>query len=206
LPAGCCLNGWCEIEKPGSISTLTLDQSACSLKSIDLALLPPRIEFEDQALRAVLLRFQAILEDPSLNQPGYTETLAELLMFELARATQHQPRQSTDHRGLRSDQMRIITDFIDNNMHERISISTLAELLNLTRFHFIRSFKLSVGIPPHQYLIKRRIERAKELLREPHAAIAEVANKTGFGSTVHMARAFRRVESTSPSSYRHNNL
>jgi AraC family transcriptional regulator len=72
----------------------------------------------------------------------------------------------------------------------------------MTRFHFIRTFKQATGIPPHQFMIRRRIDRAKELLAEPHTAIADVATKSGFRSAAELTRAFRRIVGTPPSSYR----
>jgi AraC family transcriptional regulator len=85
---------------------------------------------------------------------------------------------------------------------EKIAIADLAALLGLTRFHFIRSFQQNVGLPPLQFLIRCRIERARELLKVDTLNVADVAAQSGFGGTVQLTRAFRRVVGTTPSRYR----
>ena len=83
-----------------------------------------------------------------------------------------------------------------------MTISELASLLDLTRFHFIRAFKQAAGLPPHQFLIRRRIDRAKDMLADSRSSIAEIAERSGFGSPIQLTRAFRRVLGTTPSAMR----
>lgn len=78
-PVGCDVDGWTELLKPGSFTAIHLAPSDNAAEAIDLAKLAPQLSFEDQALRMALLRFQAILHDPTLDTPGYAETLAELV-------------------------------------------------------------------------------------------------------------------------------
>ena len=160
------------------------------------------VAFEDQALRMALLRFQAILHDPSLDTPGYAETLAELVAFEIDRITSRQPRPVVHRGGLTARQVGIITDYMDAHLTDKVTISELAALLDLTRFHFIRAFKQAAGVPPHQFLIRRRVDRAKDLLADSRSSIAEIAEMTGFGSPIQLTRAFRRVLGTTPSAMR----
>jgi AraC family transcriptional regulator len=203
VPAGCTIEGWTRIEKPASIIFLMIDEIASIRQSTDLKQLSPLIDFDDPMLRSVLLRFQAILDDPSLDVPGYAETLSELLVFELARAVTGQPAPQGGRSGLTTGQLRLVTEYMDAHLNEKLTIAALAALVDLTRFHFIRAFKQTAGVPPHQFLIRRRVERAKQLLTdEPRATIAEVADRTGFGMPVQMTRAFRRVLGTTPSAVR----
>ena len=202
VPAGCHVEGWTKIEKPASIVIVMIDSSVASRQSIDLTQLPPLTDFDDPMLRSLMLRFQAILDDPSLDVPGYAETLADLLTFELARVTSAQRMPLSNQSGLTSSQMRSITEYMDNHLTEKITIAELAALVNLTRFHFMRAFKQSAGAPPHQFMTRRRVDRAKELLAERETSVAEIANRTGFGSPVLMNRAFRRVLGTTPSALR----
>jgi len=201
IPAGCDIEGWTKIEKPASIVIVMIDSAVASRQSVDLTQLPPRIDFDDPMLRSLMLRFQAILDDPSLDVPGYAETLAELVTFELARVTSGQ-RVLSNQCGLTTSQMRLITEYMDSHLNEKITISELASLVNLTRFHFMRAFKQTAGVPPLQFMIRRRIDRAKELLAERQTSIGEIADRTGFGSPILMSRAFRRVLGTTPSALR----
>lgn len=208
IPAGCDVEGWTKIEKAASIVIVMTDNKA-SGRLPDLTGLAPRIDFDDQPLRLLMLRFQAILDDPSLDVPGYAETLAELLTFELTRTAGRAPAspleaQSTSC-GLTSSQLRLVSEYMDRHLNEKITVSELAALVDLTRFHFIRAFKQAAGMPPLQFVIRRRIERARELLVEGGTSVAEVAGRSGFGSPIQMTRAFRRIVGTTPSAIRRGN-
>jgi AraC family transcriptional regulator len=202
IPAGCDIEGWTQIEKPASIVIIMIDSAVVNRQPIDLTRLPPRIDFDDPTLRSLMLRFQAILDDPSLDVPGYAETLADLLTFELTRVTSSQSAPMSNQCGLTSSQMRLITEYMDSHLNEKITISALAALVNLTRFHFMRAFKQTAGVPPLQYMIRLRVDRAKELLAERQTSVTEIAGRTGFGSPILMSRAFRRVLGTTPSALR----
>ncbi len=82
-----------------------------------------------------------------------------------------------------------------------VRVGTLARLAPLSLFHFIRSFKDSTGVSPHQFVLQRRIEHAKALLAEGRHA-SEVALDVGFASPSSFAAAFRRVTRTTPSAFR----
>jgi AraC family transcriptional regulator len=202
IPAGCEVEGWTKIEKPASIVIVMIDPDTANRQPVDLTRLPPRIDFDDPMLRSLMLRFQAILDDPSLDVPGYAETLANLLTFELARVTSNQPASLSNQCGLTPGQMRLIIEYMDDHLNEKITISELAALVNLTRFHFMRAFKQTAGVPPLQFMIRRRVDRAKEFLAEHSTSVGEIADRTGFGSPILMSRAFRRILGTTPSALR----
>ena len=205
IPAGCDVEGWAKIEKAASFIIVMLENDASGRHPVDLTQLAPQIDFDDQTLRLLMLRFQAILDDPSLDVPGYAETLAELLTFELNRSvrrTAGEPETQSTSGGLTTSQLRRVTEYMDRQLNEKITVSELAALVDLTRFHFIRTFKQATGMPPLQFVIRRRIERARELLAEGGTSVAEVADRSGFASPIQMTRAFRRVIGTTPSAIR----
>jgi len=209
IPAGCPVEGWTKIESPASFVILMLDSKASSRLPIDLTKFAPRIEFEDQTLRLLLLRFQALLDDRFLDVPEYAETLGQLLTFELARvagsADAAKPIKIKSPSGLAATQLRLITEYIDRHLNEKIAIADLAALVDLTRFHFIRAFTQAAGMTPLQFVIRRRIERAREFLADPGVSISDAAIRSGFGSPVQMTRAFRRIVGTTPSAIRRGN-
>ena len=139
-----------------------------------------------------------------LDQTGYAETLGMLLAFELSRYTSQSKKPTTQLGELSTRQVRVIVDYMDSHLTEQMAISDLATLLNLSRFHFIRAFKHTVGTPPHQFILRRRVERAKELLADPRLSVTEIAYKAGFNSTTQLTRAFRRFVGTTPTTFRHN--
>lgn len=205
IPAGCDIEGWAKIEKAASLIIVRIDSDVSSRLPAEFGQLSPQIDFDDQTLRLLMLRFQAILDDPTLDVPGYAETLAELLMFELTRMSRRAPASRAEAqsapRGLTASQLRLVTEYMDDHLNEKITISELAALVDLNRFHFMRAFKQAAGMPPLQFVIRRRVERAQELLAE-RASIAEVAYRSGFGSSIQMTRAFRRIIGTTPSAIR----
>jgi AraC family transcriptional regulator len=105
--------------------------------------------------------------------------------------------------GLRAGRLRRVLDHIEAHAAEEIGLHRLAELAGLSRSHFARAFKQSVGVPPHEYLVRRRVERAKTLLRDRRRlTIAEVAQVAGFCDHSHLTNHFRRLTGATPSAYR----
>jgi len=104
--------------------------------------------------------------------------------------------------GLPSNRLRCVTEYIEENLERDLALVELAKILRMNVFHFARSFKQSTGLPPHQYVLRKRIERAKCLLVEQGSSIAEVALRCGFGSQSNFTTAFRRLTSITPGAYR----
>ena len=104
--------------------------------------------------------------------------------------------------GLAPWQQQRAIEQLQSRYHENLPITDLAAEARLSPFHFIRSFKRSVGIPPHQYLTKIRMERACVLLETTDMAITEVAFETGYQAPAHFARLFRRHYGMTPTAYR----
>ena len=104
--------------------------------------------------------------------------------------------------GLRPRVQRRICEFIDDNIDRRISVDLLAGLANLSVCYFVRAFKQSMGITPHDYLIRRRVERTKQLLSGTEMPLSEIALAAGFADQSHFARRFRQHVGMSPRDYR----
>jgi AraC family transcriptional regulator len=82
------------------------------------------------------------------------------------------------------------------------SVEALAKLANLSVWYFVRAFKKSVGVTPHNYLIRRRVERTSELLSGTELSLSEIAQAAGFADQSHCARRFRQHVGMSPRDYR----
>lgn len=98
-----------------------------------------------------------------------------------------------------------IREYNDSHLHERIALETLAEIAQLSVYHFARAFRESVGMPPHAYIVRRRIERAQRLLRSTDLSLSEIALKVGFTDQSHFSRHFRRLTGMSPGLARQHN-
>jgi AraC family transcriptional regulator len=104
--------------------------------------------------------------------------------------------------GLAPWQLRRAYEFIDGNLGGDPSISEVADQCGLSSSYFSRAFKRETGFSPHQWLTKRRVERAKALLREPDLQLAEIAQLCGFVDQSHFARVFSKFENFSPGRWR----
>src|SRR5438876_8556733 len=93
-------------------------------------------------------------------------------------------------------------DRMDAASHEEWPVRRLARVSGVSEAHFARSFKEAFGIPPHRYLLTRRIERAKALLRDTELPIIEIAFQTGWNSLGTFGRTFRDVTGESPGELR----
>jgi AraC family transcriptional regulator len=85
---------------------------------------------------------------------------------------------------------------------EQICLFTLASLARLSLHHFCRAFKQSFGIPPHQFHVQRRIERAKVLLADKKASVTDIGLTLGYSQTSSFSVAFRKVTGWTPNEYR----
>src|SRR5689334_19657266 len=93
-------------------------------------------------------------------------------------------------------------DRMDATSHEDWPVTRLASVSGVSEAHFARSFKLAFGVPPHRYLLSRRIERAMALLRETDLSITEIAFQTGWNSLGTFGRQFRDITGKSPTDIR----
>jgi len=104
--------------------------------------------------------------------------------------------------GLPPRVLRRVREYMGAHLQENISLQALAGLANLSIFHFARAFKQSEGLPPHEYLVRCRVARVRELLTETDLPLAEIALASGFSDQSHCARRFRQHVGLTPSSYR----
>jgi AraC-like DNA-binding protein len=92
-----------------------------------------------------------------------------------------------------------ICEYINSNLDQNIRLEALAEIAGLSTHHFARAFKQTVGMPPHGYVLQRRIERAQHMLVSTQLPLSEIALSAGFSDQSHLARHFRRMTGLSPS-------
>lgn len=104
--------------------------------------------------------------------------------------------------GLSGWQRARVAHFIETNLASTVRLAALAELVDLSPYHFARAFKTTFGLPPHRYHRGRRIERAMALLGQPDATVTAVALAVGFADTSAFSTAFRKATGCSPSAYR----
>ena len=157
----------------------------------------------DPVIMSVGLGLMAELETEKESGRMYAESLANILALHLLRnytGSAHGIQRFAG--GLSGKKLRHVLDFIDIKYADDLGLSELAAEAGMSTFHFAREFKRATGATPHQYLIKLRIERAKELLSHSKMSLVDVGSRAGFSHQSHFTRLFRRLTGTTPQSYR----
>jgi AraC-like DNA-binding protein len=163
----------------------------------------PRLFFFDTDIWRIAAKLKGETISGGQRMPHYGEALSVLLGHELIRLNEGAPRARTMTRGgLSGWQQKRVAEFIEEHLAEEVRLGTLAELVDLSPYHFARAFKQSFGVPPHRYHVSRRIERAKELLAAPSSSVTDVALAVGFAETSSFSAAFRKTTGYAPSEYR----
>jgi AraC family transcriptional regulator len=157
----------------------------------------------DPVINSVGLALLAELESEHEGGKLYAETLANILALHLVRnytASGNGERRFSG--GLSGHKLHLMLGFIDTNYSRDLSLTELAAVAGMSTFHFAREFKRATGTSPHQYLLKIRIERAKELLSKSEMPLVDVGFQSGFSHQSHFSRLFRKLTGTTPQSYR----
>ena len=163
----------------------------------------PRLNFNDTKLFAILSLIGSEADAAGPHSRLYLETLLDLLCIQLLREHSATPSPAIQPRhGLRSPQVREISNYITDHLDESIGLQQLAELLHLSRFHFCTAFRKATGFTPHQWLVRIRMERACELLTKSSMTITEIALTVGYQTPSSFAHAFKVAMGITPSEYR----
>jgi AraC family transcriptional regulator len=169
-------------------------------------------------LGAAASRFEYLggLQDPLLSQivtalaqeseGGFAdriliESLSTALCIRIARRFVGCLPLPTSH-GLSPERLRRVRDYIEAHLDEELSLTVLADIACLSPYHFSRSFKQAAGVGPQRYVMQRRFERAKTLLRRTHQPLAQIAVDAGFTDQSHLTSIFRREIGTTPGRFR----
>ena len=128
---------------------------------------------------------------------------AHLLAIHIAEKYMNVASQRPDYRGgLPIARLRRIEDYVRANLAESISIERLAELAELSPFHFSRVFKQATGMTPLQFVTRERMLRAQQLIRETSRSLIEIALEVGYTGPSHFAQVFRRIVGVTPTEFR----
>lgn len=206
VPAGHDFRGW---QRPRALTRITyfyidprgpLADPALRFDEIEFK---PRLFFYNHDLWETALKLKSVIEDPDTVHRQYAEALGIALTHELVRINgETKLREPVSRGGLASWQQKRVAAYIEEHLADDIPLATLAELAQLSPYHFSRSFKHSFGVPPHRYHATRRIERAKQLLSNREWSVTAIALEVGFSDTSTFTAAFHKLTGETPSCYR----
>jgi len=156
----------------------------------------------DGLLAHLMLSLREALRETRRVSGPFGEYLARALAFHLTSYLAPHGRPPEVRVGLSLSRVRRITEFVDHHLEAPLSLQQLAHLANLSVFHFARSFEESTGLSPHQYVLRRRIDRAKQLLAGSSLSLAEIAVRCGFSHQSHFTKAFHQISGVTPTRWR----
>lgn len=161
------------------------------------------LEQKDLLVQQLSLAFLAEAEKQETASRLYSESIAHTLMFHLIKNyTTANFQEKNFAGGLSGNKLRRVTEFINDNLEQDLTLTEIAQVAGLSHFHFARAFRKSIGITPQQYITNRRIEKAKELLAKSDLPIVEIGFQTGFKNQSHFTTLFRKITSLTPKLWR----
>jgi AraC family transcriptional regulator len=168
------------------------------------ATLVPRFAMSDPLLEQLAIAIASSLREGTAEDGLYIDTLAQMIAAHLARhhSTRSRPPRLPAPQKISGWRMRRLIEYIEENIGDDLSLERMAAEVGVSPLYLARAFKAAVGQSPHRYVLERRLERAKELLRGTDTPIVDVALTTGFSSQSHLSNWFLRQVGVSPAVYR----
>ena len=172
---------------------------SCEALPEGLSLETSRI-YETKALGAFQL-FEQIIDD-TLTKPPHYEPLCLSRLFVLLATLQKESAHTEARAGLEHKRIARAIQFIGKSYDKNLSLEEYAALCNMSKFHFLRTFKQVTGQTPFDYRTNIRIENAKVMLEEGTLSVAEIGEITGFSSPAYFSDIFKKRVGVSPAKYR----
>ncbi len=168
--------------------------------------LKPMVAVDNPGIGKLIECLRQGMEETGHTSPLYLDHIGAMLLLKLYEIFGDAGRPTPVIGGLGSSRQRRVVEYIEARLGEELNLSHLAAEVGLTRYHFIRAFRVSLGTSPFRYLNKRRIARAQQLLLDPHLSITEIGLTLGFSSHSHFTETFRKITGTTPSQFRKDRL
>jgi AraC family transcriptional regulator len=158
---------------------------------------------EDRQVEHILHALEADLEDGLLGGRLFGDSLLCALAVRLQRSYGvTPPGEVKPGNGLPRARLNRVVEYVEANFHREIALTALADTAGMSPHYFSELFKRSVHSSPYQYVLRRRIEHGRELLREPGVSVLEAAVRCGFSDQSHFTKLFRRIVGVTPTAYR----
>ena len=165
-----------------------------------------RPKFQDSAIRRLMT---LLLEEVRAGAPSgklYADSLAHALAIrylQLGERVRYQ-RVHPAVSALPPYALKRVLERIEHSFRSDVSLASLAEEAGYSRGHFLKMFRASMGMTPHRYVLKRRVDHAQSLLKRQELSIIDVAADCGFSSQAHLTQVFREHVGVTPGDYRRN--
>jgi AraC family transcriptional regulator len=161
----------------------------------------PQMGISDPLILQMGLALKQVLEN-NLDSRLYVETMANALFVHLIQHySTSKPVWQEYKKGLGQRKLQQVIDYIHTHLDRDLSLLELADFVGMSPHYFSLLFKQSTGLSPHQYVIKIRVDRAKQLLIQGKMSIADIAQTVGFANQSHLNLHFKRLVGVTPKQY-----
>lgn len=171
-------------------------------KDLDRVRIDDRVRAEDPIIPLYLKILESELQGEGLGESLYIDSVRTQLAIHLLRHYANVEFKPPRLGALNPRLRRMITEFIDQNLTENITLDDLAGLARLSSYHFSRVFKADLGVAPHSYVLSRRIKKAECLLKTSRLPLKSIAAECGFTDQSHLNRVFRKFLGVTPKNFR----
>jgi AraC family transcriptional regulator len=185
------------------LDPLTVSHIARAVTGVDFPEVIPQFGIVDPLIRSIGTMLDAELASEHPKPRIYAESLAGALAAQIfARYTVLSLVNDTRLRASPWPGILRSIDFIEHHLDRELRLSDMAAAANMSKYHFAKSFRQVIGIPPHQYLVRVRVEKARKLLGDCALSVEEVASRVGYADKEHFSEQFLKIVGTTPKAYR----
>jgi AraC family transcriptional regulator len=154
----------------------------------------------------LLATMLAIRDELTVDDGGDRLAIESLLILLAIHLLRHvsvlRPPSRRTESALPRTKLHAVIEYIEEHLDTQLTLANMAKAVHTSPYHFARQFKAATGMPPHQYVVARRVERAQQLLRRGDLSIGEIALGAGFSDQSQLSTHFKRVVGVTPSQFR----
>jgi AraC family transcriptional regulator len=200
-----------ELKEKDTALILSVPASLLSMTALECGVDPARVEIvnrfqmRDSQMEHIGWALKAEMESGYRSGRLYFDSLATAMAACLLdRHSSVSHASGIESQGMSGRRLREVLSYVEDHLGRELSLKEIADVAGLSVSHCNTAFRKSVGMPVHQYVIRRRVERAKTLLSEGKLSISQIAVEAGFAHQSHLAYHVRRLLGVSPMSLRQN--
>lgn len=203
IPAG--ISHRCSWDSPAQFMILAIDPAFLQQVGQDwvnpdlIELIPHSMSRQDPLIQGIFSTFKETAKTAGIGSLLLVDSLKTALAIHLLRQyCTTRPKLSSYAGGLSPTTLTLVIQYIREHLHQDLQLNQIAAIAQMSPYHFLRLFKKSTGVTPHQYILQCRIERATYLLQHSQLSIADIAVQTGFCDQSHLTRYFKRMAGITP--------
>ena len=195
------------IERPHELTAIFLDPLVFSeIAHTEIGArypaIPPQFAIVDPLIRSLGMTLDGEMQSTNPKPAFYAEQLASTLASHIFLTYSGPGYRDWRSRGAHWTMLRRSVEYIHANIDKPLLLEHLAMTAGMSKFHFAKSFRQAMGMPPHQYLVQTRMQKARVLLRDERMSLPQIASRVGYSDTGQFSAQFLKLMGLSPARYR----